>query len=171
MSANGPAGDDAGGGVPLTVPTTPALIVDDSHAMLMIMANLMGKIGFHDVEYVSTAAHALERLNRRKFSLLIADVEMPVHGGLDLVRAMRAAAPTRAVPVLLVTASMDRAHVDRAKAEGVSGYLLKPFSAQALQRAVTDAIGPARVHERPSAAAPATVQPRNVRITRFRHGG
>lgn len=160
-----------GGGIPLTVPSQPALIVDDSHTMLMIMARLMGKIGFHDVEYVQTAAHALERLNNRKFCLVIADVEMPGHGGLDLVRAMRAATATRKVPVLLVTASLDQSHISRAKAEGVDGYLLKPFTAQALHHAVTDAIGPVRVYERPSdAGAAAPVKPRNVRVTLFRHG-
>ena len=171
MGVDGRSDENAGsGGVALTVPTQPTLIVDDSHTMLMIMARLMGTIGFHDVEYVMSAAHALERLNSRKFCLVIADVEMPVHGGLDLVRAMRAASATRSIPVLLVTASMDHSHIGRAKAEGIDGYLLKPFTAKALHHAVTDAIGPVRVHDRPSAAvSEPPVEKRSVRVS-YRRG-
>ncbi len=52
------------------------------------------------------------------------------------MRDIRGSSPVETVPVLIVTASMDNRYLRRAKAEGVKGYLHKPFSAMALKHAV-----------------------------------
>lgn len=131
----------------------PLVVVDDSHTMLMVMSNFLTRAGFTDVEYVSSAGQALARVHERRFRLVLTDIEMPVHSGLDLLRTLRTRPSTKDIPVLLVTASMDHRHVGRAKAEGASGFLLKPFSDSGMRHAIEEATSGMALDRNRAAAA------------------
>jgi len=72
------------------------------------------------------------------FDCLIADVSMPGHSGLDLLRHLRSIGSS--MPVLIVTADTNPATRLRAMRGGAQAYLTKPVSSEALIRDLRSAL-------------------------------
>jgi two-component system chemotaxis response regulator CheY len=53
--------------------------------------------------------------------------------GIDLLRHVRADEKLKHLPVLMVTAEAKREQIIEAAQAGVNGYVVKPFTAQALK--------------------------------------
>jgi two-component system chemotaxis response regulator CheY len=68
--------------------------------------------------------------------MLITDWNMPKLAGIDLLRAVRADAKIKHLPVLIVTAEVKREQIIAATQAGVNGYIIKPFTPQALAEKV-----------------------------------
>jgi two-component system chemotaxis response regulator CheY len=64
---------------------------------------------------------------------VVTDWNMPVMTGIDLLKAIRADAKLKTLPVLMVTAEAKREQIIEAAQCGVNGYIIKPFTAQTLE--------------------------------------
>ena len=119
------------------------LIVDDYGTMRRIMRNLLGQIGFSHVEEAVDGESALGRLRERSFDLVISDWQMEPMSGLDLLKAVRADARFHHLPFIMVTAANKVSNVVTAKAAGVNNYIVKPFTAETLNRKIDEVFGAA----------------------------
>ncbi|KPW93401.1 Chemotaxis protein CheY [compost metagenome] len=61
---------------------------------------------------------------------------MPGMTGIDLLRHVRADEKLKHLPVLMVTAEAKREQIIEAAQAGVNGYVVKPFTAQALKEKI-----------------------------------
>jgi two-component system, chemotaxis family, chemotaxis protein CheY len=111
---------------------SPILIVDDYSRMLRIIRNLLRQLGYQQVEEASDGADALEKLRQKPFSLVISDWNMEPMSGLELLRQVRADPALATLPFIMVTAEAREAKIAEAEQAGVSGYIIKPFGAEAL---------------------------------------
>ena len=114
-------------------------IVDDDDSVRESLSGLIRSVGFR----VMVFASAEEFLNSNHFSdtdCLILDVRMPGMNGLDLQR--RLAASHMSIPVIFITAHGDEEARVRALNGGAVEYLLKPFSEDALLKAIDTALKP-----------------------------
>jgi two-component system chemotaxis response regulator CheY len=59
---------------------------------------------------------------------------MPNMLGIDLLKAVRADERLKAIPFLMVTAEAQKENILEAVKAGVSNYIIKPFTADALQQ-------------------------------------
>ncbi len=123
------------------------LVVDDFSTMRRIIRNLLRDLGLTNAEEADDGATALPMLKTGKFDFLITDWNMPIMEGIDLVRAIRADADLRDLPILMVTAEARREQIVAAAEAGVNGYIVKPFNAQTLEQKI------AKIFERLGAAA------------------
>jgi signal transduction histidine kinase/ActR/RegA family two-component response regulator len=108
------------------------LVIDDdpqAHALAKQAVRWLG-LG---VKAVQTGAAALIQLQRERPSLIILDLDLPDMGGLDVLAAIRGAAATRQVPVLVVSAHDERSQSIVASAQE---HLLKPCAPALLTAAV-----------------------------------
>jgi two-component system chemotaxis response regulator CheY len=82
------------------------------------------------------AADGLQALELYKasggFDLVLTDWNMPGKSGVELVREIRAADPK--VPIVMVTTESEKSRVLAAIEAGVSDYLVKPFTTEALRK-------------------------------------
>jgi len=111
---------------------SPILIVDDYSRMLRIIRSLLRQIGYQQVEEAADGASALEKLRQKPFGLVISDWNMEPMSGLELLREVRADPVLAALPFIMVTAEARAAKIAEAQRAGVSGYIIKPFGAEAL---------------------------------------
>lgn len=58
--------------------------------------------------------------------LVMLDLKMPKVGGIEVLRALKAEAPTRAVPVVVMTSSSEEQDVVASYQLGVNSYIVKP---------------------------------------------
>jgi two-component system chemotaxis response regulator CheY len=111
----------------------PILIVDDYATMIRILRNLLGQLGFANVDDATDGSGALTKLRARQYGLVISDWNMEPMTGYDLLREMRADPALAATPFIMVTAESKTENVIAAKKAGVNNYIVKPFNAQTLQ--------------------------------------
>jgi two-component system chemotaxis response regulator CheY len=113
------------------------LIVDDFSTMRRIIKNLLRDLGFTNTSEADDGTTALPMLEKGNFDFLITDWNMPGMTGLELLVACRANPKLKTLPVLMVTAEAKRDQIIAAAQAGVSGYVIKPFTAAALQDKIT----------------------------------
>ena len=118
------------------------LVVDDYRTMRRILRNLLAEIGFVNVEEAEDGRSALRMLHERRYDLVISDWNMTPMSGLDLLRLVRWDDELKHVPFIMITAVNTAENVAAAKAEGVSGYIVKPFTAATLQKRIDSVLGP-----------------------------
>ena len=104
------------------------LVVDDSVTMVMSVKTTLTMSGFQ----VETAGNGQEALNKVqagiKPNLIITDINMPVMGGMEFIKNLRALPGFRFVPILTLTTEGDIAKRDEGKRAGATGWLVKPVS-------------------------------------------
>jgi two-component system chemotaxis response regulator CheY len=113
------------------------LFVDDSRTMTEIMCRLLQQIGFTDVDCAHDGLSALEQLRAKRYKLVLSDWEMQPMDGPQLIEAMRRDPALSNIPVILVTGKRDQ---DHAWLAGGDGYIVKPFTAQALREKVEEVL-------------------------------
>ena len=109
------------------------LVVDDMMSMRNIVKRALLEIGYKNIHDALNGEEALEKLKSGGFGLVLLDWNMPVMSGIELLRKMRADPTLQAIPVLMITAEAKMDNIMEAVQAGVSDYLVKPFSGQALQ--------------------------------------
>ncbi len=118
------------------------LVVDDFSMMRRITRKLLRELGYTNVAEADDGLTALPMLEGGEFDFLITDWDMPGMVGIDLVRAVRADPVLSDLPVLMVTSEARREYVLAAEAAGVNGYIVKPYTLEALREHVDRVCGP-----------------------------
>ena len=107
------------------------LLLEDDPAIARTVAYALERDGLA-VTHSLLVHDARQQLQRTRFDLLVLDVGLPDGSGLDLLRDVRSAAPTAALPVLMLSAHGEE--IDRVLGLelGADDYLTKPFSPREL---------------------------------------
>jgi len=108
------------------------LVVDDMSTMRRIVKNVLKQIGYTDLHEAEDGEKGLKKLKEGGFGLVVSDWNMPVMMGIDMLRAIRADPDLKHIPVLMVTAEAQKENIIEAVQAGVSNYVVKPFTADAL---------------------------------------
>jgi two-component system chemotaxis response regulator CheY len=112
------------------------LVVDDFSTMRRIIKNLLHDLGYANVTEADDGNTALPLLKEGNFDFLITDWNMPGMPGLELLKKVRADARLAKLPVLMLTAEAKREQIVEAAQAGVSGYVIKPFTAATLKEKI-----------------------------------
>ena len=138
-------------------PVMKTLIVDDEPIARRVLREELELLP--DVAVVGEAAdgrEALQQIAKLEPDLVFLDLQMPVMGGLEVVRSLEG----RSLPVVVIVTAFDQ-HAIQAFEAGAIDYLLKPIRHERLEKAVERA---RKLHSRP--------QPwRGYRQDRFDAGG
>lgn len=107
------------------------LLLEDDPAIARTVAYALERDGL-TVTHSLLVHDARQQLQRTRFDLLVLDVGLPDGSGLDLLRDVRNAPPTAALPVLMLSAHGEE--IDRVLGLelGADDYLTKPFSPREL---------------------------------------
>ena len=109
------------------------LVVDDFATMRRILKNILKQIGFTKIIDADDGSTALAMLKKDKVDLIISDWNMPKVSGLELLKAVRSDESIKDMPFLMVTAEAQKDSVVQAIQAGVSNYVVKPFTPDAIK--------------------------------------
>src|SRR5438552_16149181 len=113
------------------------LLVEDETDLLDVTAYALRKYGY-DVVGVADGAAAVERWQREQPDLVLLDVNLPHVSGFDICRQIR---KQSSIPIIMLTAMGDEAHVVEGFESGADDYVVKPVSYRQLamrMRAIMD---------------------------------
>jgi FixJ family two-component response regulator len=114
-------------------------IVDDDESVREAIAGLMHWLGLR-VQTFESAVEFLGSPVLADSSCVITDVQMPYMTGIELHKRLTELG--YAIPLIIVTAYPNEVVRDRVLADGVLGYLTKPFDKDALIECVRTALKP-----------------------------
>ena len=115
------------------------LIVDDNKVNQQVAQSMLDSIGF-ETQCAENGDEALAAMAVKEFDLVLMDCHMPVRDGYETTREIRrredAAAPSRRIPIVAVTADFLESNRQSCIDAGMDDHLMKPFTQQQL-RAIT----------------------------------
>ncbi len=131
------------------------LVVDDAQATVEVLQRTLSAEGF-EVFTAAGVAEAIASLERTPVDLVITDVKMPRHTGLDLLRHVRANLDD--TEVIMMTGYPSVPGAVEAVKTGAEEYLAKPFTDEELLAAVESALEKLRVRRLGQGRTPPLVQ-------------
>ena len=115
---------------------TTVLIADDHPVVLSGIEAILRDTPYRVVGTATSGAAALEMVPALRPDVLVLDVRMPDHGGIDVLRTLRSRGDDRAV--VLMTASLTDILLMEAIELGVQGIVLKEGAQHLLIRCLDD---------------------------------
>lgn len=103
------------------------LVVDDDPAAVKLVSHVL-RGAEHEVLTASDGAEALRIVLHEGPNVVITDWSMPVMDGLEFCRAVRSCEACGFVYIVLMTASSERAALERAFAAGADDFVQKPIA-------------------------------------------
>ena len=103
------------------------LYIEDNDANVALMERLVERRGDLELHAARRGDAGLERARRLKPDVVVVDLHLPDMTGDEVLRELRAARETEAIPVIVVTADVTQDHEQRLMAAGAWGYMTKPL--------------------------------------------
>lgn len=112
------------------------LVVEDSPTMRQLITFSLKRIRNSKIVEATDGVDALKKLSEGQFSLIVADINMPLMDGLKLLSIVRKEPAYQQIPVIIVTT--EGAEVDKEKGMklGANAYLSKPIQTNELLKTV-----------------------------------
>ncbi|MDR3519145.1 MAG: response regulator [Azospirillaceae bacterium] len=124
------------------------LLIEDDSFTRSLVRGVLKKFGFAAVFEAADGLAALRLLQQHSIDLVISDIRMEPMDGLGFLERLRAGrvedspqeddlpATAATVPVLFLSGQSDVKIVERARAAGIAGFLLKPVRPDKLRERI-----------------------------------
>lgn len=107
------------------------LIVDDSFTSLE-MQHLTLSTGAYEIISARDGREAIKKAVAERPDLILMDVNMPNMDGFQALKVLRKVAPTKDVPIIMMTTRNDETSMTIGRRMGCTDYLIKPLDSQKL---------------------------------------
>ncbi len=101
----------------------PVLLVEDKTELRAMLRKALERFGY-TVEEAPDGTAAIDKARSRRYQLILSDLKLPGHSGIDVLREAKRVEPT--VPVILVTAYGSVEEAVTAMKEGAYDFIQKP---------------------------------------------
>ena len=142
-----PPSPAANAGAPAPTPTSAPsgariLVAEDNAMNQLVVRAMLERLGT-SVTLVEDGAQAVAANHATAFDLVLMDCQMPVMDGFEATRRIRASGGAHAdVPIIALTANVLAEDRMRCEEAGMSGYLAKPVTGQALAEVLSRYVRP-----------------------------
>ncbi len=109
---------------------------DDPMIQALIRAAL--RSAGQQIFVAADGTEGLDLVRRERPSVVFTDVSMPGIDGYQLAAKIRADPLTAHIPIVFMTASVQRSQLEEAKRQGATSVLTKPFSMSELRQRVAE---------------------------------
>ena len=118
------------------------LIVDDSAEMRALLTHMLSSLGARHFLEADEASEALEILKYNHVDIIFTDWKMEPVDGIVFTRLVRTSPESQfqMTPIIMISGYTEVHHVSEARNAGVTEFLAKPVSAQALYRRIEEVI-------------------------------
>ncbi|MGH9349662.1 MAG: response regulator transcription factor [Vicinamibacterales bacterium] len=113
-------------------PRVRVLVVEDEHDIAALIKHTLERGGEMEVDTLASGDAALKAVLDRAPDLIILDLNLPVLGGLEVCRILRARPNTARTPIIMLTARTSEGDRVTGLDVGADDYVTKPFSLREL---------------------------------------
>jgi two-component system, chemotaxis family, chemotaxis protein CheY len=114
------------------------LVVDDSAVSrhMVCRAITMSGLDIGEILEASNGREALDLLGKTWVDIVLADINMPVMSGADMVREMAKRDFMSVTPVIIISSEKSAKRMEEMRELGVYSYLSKPFRPEQIKQLV-----------------------------------
>lgn len=125
------------------------IAIDNDEVLLLMLKEMYAQEGIH-CDTCTDAAELMEMIRRKKYSLLLTDLNMPEINGFELLELLCSSnvGNSKTIPVVVTTASGSCSKEELMK-RGFAGCLLKPFSISELMEVSDKCAMKGKLNEKP----------------------
>jgi two-component system chemotaxis response regulator CheY len=117
------------------------LIVDDSASVRQVVGIALRGAGY-DVVEGTDGRDGLTKLDGRKISLIVSDVNMPNMDGITFVKEVKKLPAYKFTPIIMLTTESQESKKLEGQAAGAKAWVVKPFQPAQLLGAVSKLVMP-----------------------------
>jgi two-component system chemotaxis response regulator CheY len=119
------------------------LVVDDSSLTRRAIIRIINMIGLdtNQIFEAENGKEALKTLKEQNIDLVLADLNMPEMGGIEMIYHMRGDEATRDIPVVVVSTESSTTVIEGLLADGAKDYLHKPFTPEQFREVIIQTVG------------------------------
>ena len=110
--------------LPVSMPSTPILIVDDEADLRSLLVEALQELGYL-AESAASGAQALELVKLTHFPVILTDLNMPGMSGLEFIKVLHETDP-KSFPILMTGYATTEAAIQALKS-GAYDFITKPF--------------------------------------------
>jgi signal transduction histidine kinase len=111
------------------------LIVDDIQQNLQVLGNMLRKKGYN-LAFAQNGTGALDFVKKKQPSLILLDITMPDMSGFEVCKRLKQDSALSEIPVIFLTAKVEKEDVIEGLELGAVDYVTKPFNTRELVRRV-----------------------------------
>jgi len=111
------------------------LIAEDNPDNIQLLASYLATKGYRII-IAGNGKEAVERTKKGRPDLILMDVDMPVMGGLEAIRHIRADEEVKSIPIIAVTALAMPGDREKCLAAGADRYISKPLNLHGLSKMI-----------------------------------
>jgi two-component system sensor histidine kinase/response regulator len=108
------------------------LLVEDNFVNQKVAVRFLERLGC-SVEVANNGAEGVAACQKRRFDIVLMDLQMPVMDGMVATRKIRELETAGHVPIIALTANAMSGDRERCEAAGMDGYLTKPIEVDRLR--------------------------------------
>jgi two-component system chemotaxis response regulator CheY len=114
------------------------LVVDDSPVSRRIVCKAveMSGLDIGEILEAGNGKEALDVIRKAWIDVVLADINMPVMNGIEMVAEMAKADFMKVTPVVIISSEKGEQRVEEMMAMGVSAYVPKPFRPEQIKQVV-----------------------------------
>lgn len=116
------------------------VIAEPVGSMRLTIAGLLDNINFKKIIQAGNGAEVLTIMEHEKVDIVISEYELPKVGGIELLKKIRKNPQTAMLPFILLSSTIEHDEVIEAIKNGVSEYVVKPFSINILKKRIISSI-------------------------------
>ncbi|MEM9470138.1 MAG: response regulator [Pseudomonadota bacterium] len=118
------------------------LVAEDTIPMRKLIVSVLENLGVRKIDIASDGQSAFDIFLRENQDIILTDWVMEPKDGLYLTQEVRRndKSPNRMVPIILITGYSAWPRVEKARDEGVTEFLVKPFTANDIARRLAHVI-------------------------------
>lgn len=115
------------------------LVVDDSSVMRAMISKTMGLSGLPlgKIYQAANGQEGLDVLSGHWIDLIIADINMPVMNGEEMIDRVRANPELKDISIIIISTEGSDARIDRLRGKGAA-FIHKPFTPETIRDTVKD---------------------------------
>lgn len=119
------------------------LVVDDSATVRAVIKKTLTIAGVDvgELFMAENGREALDIIADNWVDLVLADINMPIMGGIEMLEKMSEDGLLKTIPVIVVSTEGSATRIEQLKSKGVKGYIRKPFTPEIIKKMVDDILG------------------------------
>jgi two-component system OmpR family response regulator len=114
------------------------LVAEDDHDIQKVIKMSLRLGGIDEVVLTGDGEECLSMVGRVKPDLILLDVSMPKLDGYQTCRMLKANPETQSIPVIFLTAKVQKHDIETGMKSGAAGYLSKPFDPLTLHKQILE---------------------------------
>jgi len=118
------------------------LIVDDSGVMrsMIIKTIQLSGLQLGEIHQAANGMEGLEALKQNWIDLVIADINMPVMNGEDMINQIMEHPELKDIPIVIISTEGSKTRIERLQGKGAR-FIHKPFTPEIIRDTVKDFLG------------------------------